>query len=273
MPRFAITPVADTREVQVIRALCDGCDAPRPVEEHTRSGRLWLLTAGCFELRDRDARHAVDPSMLFAFAAGHLFTVRHPCGADTCLSFRGPIADAIVARGGGARMPAPRDHARLLAAVAAFRRGEGDALALAEALCAAAAPDDRVRTPTPRERALADELAFRLRIGVGGRGSLGLGELAGAAGVSIFHATRVFRRVTGRGLHDYRRELRLRHALALLVDGTAPIAQIAATTGFASQSHLNNRFRERFGMTPRAARVGLPGVATSRGRGSGTVDG
>ena len=74
--------------------------------------------------------------------------------------------------------------------------------------------------------------------------------------MSRFHACRVFRRATGVGLHERRRELRLRHALALLVGSARPIADIAAATGFASQSHLTNRFRERSGITPRAARLG-----------------
>jgi AraC-like DNA-binding protein len=255
VPRFAITPVAETRDLRVIRALCDGCDGPRVAEEQVRSARVWMVTAGCFELRDRDGRHALDPSALFAFEAGHAYTIRHPCGADTCVGFSGPLADAIAARGTGARTPAPDAHARLLREVAAWRRGEGDDLALAEALCAAAAPSPDPEThapPTPRERALADELAFHLRVRFAEPASLG--SLAAAAGVSPFHACRVFRRATGAGIHAYRRELRLRHALAMLVDGAAPIADVAAEAGFASQSHLTNRFRERFGVTPARAR-------------------
>lgn len=254
MPQFAITPVAETRDVTVIRAVCDGCDAPRPHEEHTRSDRVWMLTAGCFELRDRAGRHAVDPAALFVFGAGHTFTIRHPCGADTCVSFSGALPAAIAARGLGARMPSAQAHARLLAEVAAWRRGGGDELALAEALCAAAAPaDDLARTTTARERELADELAYHLRVRFAEPTSLA--SLASQAGVSVFHACRVFRRVTGAGFHAYRGELRLRHALALLVDGRAPLASVAADAGFASQSHLTNRFRARFGTTPAKMRA------------------
>lgn len=253
MPRFAITPVAETRDLRAIRAECDGCDGPRVGEEQVGSCRIWMVTAGCFELRDRAGRHAVDPAALFVFDAGHAFTIRHPCGADTCVAFSGPLADAIAARGAGARTPAPDAHAALLRELAAWRRGERDELALAEALCAAASPEpDCATAPTRRERALADELAFHLRVRYAEPASLA--SLADAAGVSPFHACRVFRRATGAGIHAYRRELRLRHALAMLVDGVAPIADVAAETGFASQSHLTNRFRERFGVTPARAR-------------------
>lgn len=49
-------------------------------------------------------------------------------------------------------------------------------------------------------------------------------------------------------------EVRLRHALAGLLDTAEPVAQIAAGTGFASQAHLTTRFRRRFGVTPAACR-------------------
>ena len=254
MPHFAITPVAETRDLRVIRAVCDGCDAPRPHEEHTGSDRIWMLTAGCFELRDHAGRHAVDPSALFVFGAGHAFTIRHPSGADTCVSFSGALPSAIAERGGaGARAPDARAHAALLREVAAWRRGDGDELALAEALCAACVPAPAASSPTHRERALADELAFHLRVRFAEPTSLG--ELAELAGVSVFHACRVWKRVTGGGFHAYRNEVRLRHALALLLDSRAPLASIAAEAGFASQSHLTNRFRARFGTTPAKMRI------------------
>lgn len=263
MPRFATTTVAETRDLRAIRCVCDGCDAPRAEEEHVATQRVWMLTAGAFVLRDRAGRHVVDPAALFVFDRGHAFTVRHPCGSDTCVSFSGTLPEAIAACGTGARTPSPGDHARLLGELAAWRRGEGDDLALAEALIAATSASERSRDATARERQLADELAYHVRVGFAEPTSLA--DLSRAAGVSMFHACRVFRRATGAGLHDFRRELRLRHALALLVDGRAPIADVAASTGFASQSHLTNRFRERFGVTPARARAGaLSSASRSR---------
>ena len=52
-----------------------------------------------------------------------------------------------------------------------------------------------------------------------------------------------------------RRELRLHHALARILDGDEPLSAIAAATGFASQSHLTNLFRARFRITPGRART------------------
>lgn len=253
MPSFAIQPIAETRDLRAIRAVCDGCDGPRPREEHAGSDRVWLVTAGAFELRDRAGRRVVDPATMVVFADGAAYTIRHPCGADTCVSFSGALPQAIAARGPGPRAPSAAAHVRLLTELAAWRRGDGDDLALAEALCEAASPADHAVTASPRERALADELAYHVRVRFAEPTSLA--SLAAQVGVSMFHACRVFRRATGAGLHAHRREVRLRHALALLVDSRAPIADIALAAGFASQSHLTNRFRERFGVTPARLRA------------------
>jgi AraC-like DNA-binding protein len=81
-----------------------------------------------------------------------------------------------------------------------------------------------------------------------------LGEIAAATGYSVFHACRVFRATTGATIHGFRRDLRLRHALARILDGDEPLADIALAIGFASHSHLTNQFRARFGIPPARAR-------------------
>ncbi|HEY0992665.1 MAG TPA: helix-turn-helix transcriptional regulator, partial [Kofleriaceae bacterium] len=80
-------------------------------------------------------------------------------------------------------------------------------------------------------------------------------ELAAATGYSVFHTCRVFRATTGYTIHGFRRELRLRHALARILDSRDSLTDIALATGFASQSHLTNLFRARFGVTPARART------------------
>lgn len=256
MPHFHVTNRVSTSELEVVRSSCDGCDRPGLAEEMTEGARVWLVTSGAFELRDGAARRALDPSTLMVFPARHLYTVRHPCGGDVCLSFRGPLAAQLAAHGASHHHPDAAAHARLLAEVMAWRRGHGDALALAEAFCElGTAP-----TPAPpssslaarRERALAEELAFLIRLHH--TEPLELGDLAERTGTSVFHACRVFRRTTGQSMHQLRAELRLRHALALLLDSSMELADLAAATGFASQSHLTNRFRDRFGTTPARAR-------------------
>ena len=237
-----MTSPITSRDVTVKRAVCDGCDGPRPCEEHTPAAHLWLVTSGAFELRDRRGRHAVDPTRALVLAAGDPFTIRHPSGPDICLSIRGPLVEYLARAGSHQIALDAHAHARITAACRT-----GDAFALAEEL-AALAPG------TPFEdRDLAHALAHELRLHFAEQ--MPLSELCESAGTSVFHACRVFRRATGTTLHSYRRELRLRHALAMLIDGDAPLAEVAAAAGFASQSHLTNLFRARFRKTPGAVRA------------------
>ena len=67
--------------------------------------------------------------------------------------------------------------------------------------------------------------------------------------VSPFHLVRVFRSVTGRPIHAYQTELRLRSSLPLIADGV-PLADVAQQLGFASHSHLTDRFVRAYGLTP-----------------------
>jgi AraC-like DNA-binding protein len=54
---------------------------------------------------------------------------------------------------------------------------------------------------------------------------------------------------------DYARTYRLRLAARRLVGSGAAISEIAYGVGFSSPAHFTLRFRERFGMTPRAYRA------------------
>jgi AraC family transcriptional regulator len=65
-----------------------------------------------------------------------------------------------------------------------------------------------------------------------------VGALAGIAGRSPFHFSRVFSRTVGMTPHRYVVHLRLRRALEMLRTGNAGLAEIAVATGFADQSHL-----------------------------------
>ena len=78
-------------------------------------------------------------------------------------------------------------------------------------------------------------------------------ELAALVGRSRFAVYRAFREAYGLAPSDYQRQLRLRAARALLMDGRA-IADVATQVGFADQAHLNRWFRRSFGITPGAYR-------------------
>jgi AraC family transcriptional regulator len=72
--------------------------------------------------------------------------------------------------------------------------------------------------------------------------------LAGIAGRSPFHFSRVFSRTVGMTPHRYVVHLRLRRALEMVRAGNAGLAEIAAATGFADQSHLWRWVRRVYGV-------------------------
>jgi AraC family transcriptional regulator len=73
--------------------------------------------------------------------------------------------------------------------------------------------------------------------------------LAGLAGRSPFHFSRVFTRSVGMTPHRYVVHLRLQRAIELVREGEASFAQIAARTGFADQSHLSRWVRRVRGVS------------------------
>jgi AraC-like DNA-binding protein len=79
-------------------------------------------------------------------------------------------------------------------------------------------------------------------------------QLAAAAGCSRFAAYRAFTQVYGLAPSDYQRQLRVRAARRLLIEGVSP-AHAAAQAGFADQAHLTRWFRRYYGVTPGAYRV------------------
>jgi AraC family transcriptional regulator len=83
---------------------------------------------------------------------------------------------------------------------------------------------------------------------------LTLAEIAGAAHMSPYHFSRLFKESTGRAPHQYVIERRVRRAKELLGGSTLPIAEIALLCGFTHQSHLNKHFKRLLGVNPKALR-------------------
>jgi len=74
--------------------------------------------------------------------------------------------------------------------------------------------------------------------------------LADIAGRSPFHFCRVFGRSVGMSPHRYIVHLRLQCAVRLVREGRSGLADIAACTGFADQSHLSRWVRRVYGVSP-----------------------
>jgi len=74
--------------------------------------------------------------------------------------------------------------------------------------------------------------------------------LAAIAGRSPFHFTRLFTQSVGLTPHRYVVQRRLRRAVELVREGRSGLAEIAARTGFADQSHLSRWVRRVHGVAP-----------------------
>ena len=78
-----------------------------------------------------------------------------------------------------------------------------------------------------------------------------LAQMADAASLSRYQLVRQFARATGLTPHAYLLQRRLQLARHLMGAGT-PLADVAAASGFADQSHLTRLFTRSFGITPGA---------------------
>ena len=94
--------------------------------------------------------------------------------------------------------------------------------------------------------------------------ALSLNDIADKIGLSPFHICHLFRRVTGTKLHRYRSSLRLRMALAEILESSRPLTDIALDAGFSSHSHFTSAFRCEFGVTPSWLRVVRPRIPVTR---------
>ena len=82
------------------------------------------------------------------------------------------------------------------------------------------------------------------------REKLSLADLARAVFSSPFHLARIFRRETGRSLHQQQNRLRLRCALEHLMNGKPDLTMLALDLGFSSHAHFTQAFRSEFKCAP-----------------------
>ena len=80
--------------------------------------------------------------------------------------------------------------------------------------------------------------------------SVDLTELAGVAGLSLFHFARQFTQSAGVTPHHYLVQKRVERAQEMLARTDLSLSEIAFATGFADQSHFARHFRQRLGVSP-----------------------
>jgi AraC family transcriptional regulator len=83
---------------------------------------------------------------------------------------------------------------------------------------------------------------------------LDLTRVADQVDISPYHLCRVFREFTGFAVHQYLKQLRIRHGLESVLETADPLCRIAVDLGFTHHSHFTNGFRRDFEITPSALR-------------------
>lgn len=170
----------------------------------------------------------VEPALVLAAAAdvrpGGTFEFGAPVLRNATLAARfGALFDAATVD-----RDALRCESELLALVAGLLRPRSDRPAVGAAVTAS------------RERIDDDPAA-----------ALTLATLASEAGLSRYQFLRAFTRLTGMPPHAYLLQRRVQRARGLVRDGM-PLAEAAASCGFADQSHMTRCFVRCFGLTPGA---------------------
>ena len=84
---------------------------------------------------------------------------------------------------------------------------------------------------------------------------LTLRDVATEVGMSAYHLCRLFHCKTGLGLHQYRRQLRVRWSLERVAELSMPLVDVALEAGFSNHSHFTSAFRREFGQTPSSVRA------------------
>jgi AraC-like DNA-binding protein len=79
---------------------------------------------------------------------------------------------------------------------------------------------------------------------------LSLSAVAKAAGASVFHFCKVFRKATGLKFTDYVARVRLEDARTQLLNPNRRISEVAYDVGFQSLTQFNRMFKGVFGQSP-----------------------
>ncbi len=86
---------------------------------------------------------------------------------------------------------------------------------------------------------------------------LSLADVAKAAGASVFHFCKVFRKSTGIKFTDYVNRVRLEDARTQLLNPNRRISEVAYDVGFQSLTQFNRMFKRVFGQSPSDFRARL----------------
>ncbi len=214
-------------------------------------------------------QHVIDPVTAASSAADDEYRRASPTSrpaTSTLIALRGEQARALICRQAARThritADAARLHVRLLRADDPVALEEA-ALGLIRAILVPVAAADRPRAASPAWRRLSQEIQHVIATRFAER--LTLETIGRQCKASPFHASRVFRAVTGETIHRRLTRVRLQVALFELERGARGLAQVALSAGFSSHSHFTSAFRAEFGVAPSGLveRVRRPGQGGS----------
>jgi AraC family transcriptional regulator len=267
--------------VEVREYRCAACARSRPQADQFGRASIAIVRSGVFAIRSDRGSHLLTSGFLLLGNPGQHYEASHDhAGGDRCLvfSFRDRVlqdlADSI--RRGVRRdpfdlnvlPPLPRADALRLAAEDRMNSDapavglEEIALALAAyVLGEAGAGSPRVAAPLrddlrTRERILAVIAQIQARA----ERDLSLADLSESARLSPYHLLRTFKRVTGVTPYRFLLQTRIRNAIEMLRDTSAPVTSIAYDAGFGDLSNFINAFRREVGCSPRQYRNAGPPI-------------
>lgn len=259
---MATTTLWRSDALTVIDYRCDAGPEAAPFPECHGGFDLAYVRRGSFGYRAGSVTRELVAGSLLVGRPGDEYVCTHDhATGDECLSFQlSPrLVESLGGRlerwRGGAVPPTP--ELMVLGELAqAVANGASD-LGIDEAgmtLAArflelvAGAPRPAV-VPGVRDRRRAVDAA--LSIEARSAEALDLEQLAGEAGLSVFHFLRVFAAVLGVTPHQYLVRSRLRHAARLLAEEERPITDVAYDVGFGDLSNFVRSFRRAAGVSPR----------------------
>ena len=231
-------------------------DVTEPPHDHDWH-QLTFATRGHLEVITDDARHIVPADRAVWVPAGteHTEVMRAPISMRSIY-----ISRLSFARAGAPRRAVP-DRVRTIAVtpllrelilhvsrIGALDRRKPEQARLVGVLLdqLAAARDVSLALPSPRDPR-ARRFAELVTRDPGSDAAIA--TLARKVGASLRTIERCFLRETGVAVGDWRRRVRLFHALRLLEDG-ASVTEVALDVGYASTSAFSHAFARQFGRSP-----------------------
>jgi AraC family transcriptional regulator len=284
MEPLRITPHFQSALLRIESVSSVGAASDSVEDEIPHDHEIVLIRAGAFLRDDAWGCTMLDANQVVFFQRQQPYQITHPVGGgdhSTVFALSDPLLRDLLhhAPDAAAYLEAPfplgsapitmhwqhKHHAllRALAHTDALTIEEETLLLLGEILQAAyhwadQRPEKRQSPVTfHSQRELVEQA--KVFIAQHWQANLRLDAIAQAVAASPYWLCRIFKKHTGSALHQYVQQLRLAHALdILLARPDEPLTEIALKLGFYSHSHFTTMFRRAFGISPTTYRRASP---------------